>query len=278
MITLKEIISASRRTDLPQWFLPEVLRWFKQGFVDVPNPFSRKLYRVELVPAAVHSIVWWSKDFSRWLERASAFEEYTNTFQFTINTEQGTFLEPGIRTTLDERIAQFLTLVDQYGADAVNWRFDPIVFWDEGRANNLVNFDYIVQKLAPSGITSMAFSFATWYGKCVKRTQRRSFRFHQPSLDQMARTLSLLASTCANSGIAMRACCNPEIEQLGIENIARGRCIDGELLSKVAGTLAATQQDTGQRDACQCTRSRDIGRYDMVCKHGCLYCYANPQL
>ncbi|HMF32485.1 MAG TPA: DUF1848 family protein [Candidatus Lokiarchaeia archaeon] len=275
---LKQIISASRRTDLPRWFLPEVMQWFGQGFVDVPNPFSGRISRVDLTPDAVHSIAWWSKDFSRWLKNAEYFDAYTNSFQFTINAEQGTFLEPGLSSSLEERIDQFHDLAGRYGANAINWRFDPIVFWNGGQENNLSKFDFIAGQLARAGIARMTFSFATWYGKCMKRAKRHNFAYSEPSADQKYQTLFKLAKLCENLGIEMHGCCNPDLENMGIPNVAMGRCIDGEVLSGLAGKGSTTQQDTGQREACRCTRSRDIGRYDFECKHGCLYCYANPRV
>lgn len=73
--------------------------------------------------------------------------------------------------------------------------------------------------------------------------------------------------------------CAEEID-LSLYSIEHNRCIDPELISRLAPVDPALQmwlfgatKDKGQRQACDCILSKDIGRYN-TCSHGCLYCYA----
>jgi hypothetical protein len=52
-----------------------------------------------------------------------------------------------------------------------------------------------------------------------------------------------------------------------------GKCIDDELLKHLFGLDVSHTKDPGQRNACGCVVSKDIGMYD-TCLFGCQYCYA----
>ena len=56
------IISASRRTDIPAFYMPWFMNRLQAGFVRYPNPFGGQVYTVSLRPDDVHSIVFWSKN------------------------------------------------------------------------------------------------------------------------------------------------------------------------------------------------------------------------
>src|SRR3954471_10902643 len=67
----RRVISASKRTDIPAFYL----RWFldrvADGWVDVPNPMFRyasdplkRLSHVSLRSEHVQAIVWWSKNYA----------------------------------------------------------------------------------------------------------------------------------------------------------------------------------------------------------------------
>lgn len=55
--------------------------------------------------------------------------------------------------------------------------------------------------------------------------------------------------------------------------IAAGKCIDNDLLQREFGLLLPYVKDPGQRKACRCQVSKDIGVYN-TCLFGCQYCYA----
>ena len=267
---MKTIISASRRTDIPAFYMPWLIQCIQAGFADIVTPRGTHK-RVDLHPDQVHSIVFWSKNFCHFLRRKDLFKDYHLYFQFTVNDCPE--LEPHI-PGLKERLGQVKSLVESFGPARVHWRFDPVVFWDEGRKDNTGRFAYIAAKMAQTGVRHCTFSFCTHYRKTLTRTRAAGIPLYDPPLDVKRGTAVRLGRIARSFGIALFACSQAGLE--GIENVAEARCVDGAYLQNQFGERASLARDTGQRPQCHCTKSVDVGSYALHCRHGCLYCYANP--
>jgi len=63
----KIVLSASRRTDIPAFYLTWFMNSLDRGFFEVANPFNKRVARVPADPDTVDTIVFWSKDFGRFL-------------------------------------------------------------------------------------------------------------------------------------------------------------------------------------------------------------------
>ncbi len=273
---MKDVISASRRTDIPAFYLDWMIDRVRKGYVDVKNPlYPAQISRVSLKKEDVHSIVFWSKDFSRFLTQASEFSDYNLFFHFTVNDSK--ILEPNI-PSLNQRLLQMKQLVNEYDSKVIIWRFDPIVFWKEKDEikDNLGSFDKILSNMANLGIKKCFFSFATWYDKCKKRAEGKIFHYLVPSMKKRFQITRELASKCSEKGITMFACCNDDLVK--IHNVEKGKCIEGTLLSRLFKENCSQAKYPG-RETCGCTKNKDIGNYsEQVCHHSCLYCYANPKI
>ena len=254
---MKEVISASRRTDIPAYYLDRLISFIKQRFAEVKNPFSGVKYVVSLRPDDVHTLVLWSKNFRLFLGKSSFFEYYNLYFLFTINDMP--HLEPGIP-----------------GPERIAWRYDPVIFTGDGPVSDIETFSRIGEKIVNSGVTRTIFSFLDMYGKVRKRNKKLKLNLFDPPEEVKIEYAVKLAGVANELGLSLECCC----EKLGyIEGITESSCINGYLLSELAGEPAKLTKDTGQREACNCTLSRDIGSYyDMPCPNGCLYCYANPKI
>jgi len=87
----------------------------------------------------------------------------------------------------------------------------------------------------------------------------------------VASLLRRMADYTASAGMEIVSCAEPyDLREFGIRP---GKCIDDEFIQRVFGIRVPARKDTGQRPACGCVLSRDIGVYG-TCRHGCIYCYA----
>ena len=268
---MKTVISASRRTDLPAHYYDWLVESFRKGVAEVSRPYNRGVVQVDLHSEQIHTIVFWSKDFSNLLRDRERWKPYHLYFQFTLN--HCPELEPNV-PPLEMRLDQLQILASEWGAERINWRFDPIVFWERGQRNNLEGVERIADVAASVGIRQCTFSFMTHYAKTKSRGKRLGIEFYDPPLEQKIEIASRLTNLLMARGIVLSACCNPEL--LGIEGIQAARCINGPLLSRLAGEACDNRKDPSQRGSCGCTRSVEIGSYWMTCPHACRYCYAQP--
>ena len=122
------VISASRRSDIPAFYMTWFMQCIERGEFAVTNPFNRRVTRVPATAPPVHTIVFWSKNFGPFLEAGWGDHlirrGYHLFFQFTLNSED-LLLEPNL-PALSQRLEQLHRLSDRFGPQAVNWRLDPI--------------------------------------------------------------------------------------------------------------------------------------------------------
>jgi hypothetical protein len=277
---MKQIISASRRCDIPafqgDWFLERV----QAGFVGVRNPFSHKIQPVSLRPAEVSAIVFWSKNYQPFLpvlEKITSLYQGRFLFHFTVNGFSGlakTLLEPNTPQA-DPALATVQALSREYGAEKILWRFDPIIFSDlTPPEERLTVFRDLAEQLA--GMTCRCHvSFVDLYGKVRRRFAEMEaagkIRFVKPALSAQVAFLKELKPIAAGVGIQLFTCCEDEVGAAA--GVPKGHCIDAELLRRLYPTQEFPEKIRPSRKQCGCYLSRDIGSY-RTCNHECVYCYA----
>jgi len=285
----KTVISASRRTDIPAFYMPWFMDRIKSGFFEVVNPYNRQTKKVPATPAEVHTIVFWSKNFQPFLKKKWGKKlqkaGYHLFFNFTINSESSR-LEPHV-PPLDVRLDQLEQLCNQFGSRAVNWRFDPICFF-KNRSNdgpvqdNLSDLDRIAEKAAKVGIKRCITSFMDAYPKIEKRLAALpGFSFSDPPLKAKQQIILKIEKILACGNINLKLCCEKDVLDALPDNtsVTQSACIPSDLLVELFGGNLDLKKDTGQRiqKGCGCKVSVDIGSYHQhPCYHNCLFCYANP--
>ena len=275
-----EIISCSRRTDIPAFYYDWLQECLKNKYVIVKNPYNKSTYMVDLSPERVHSICLWSKSFANVLKNPGYLSLYNLYFQFTI-TGYSRFLEPNVVDT-NVALRQMEQLARRYSPQQINWRFDPIILSIRGENEptpdnfaraRLKVFEALCRDISSFGVNRCTISFLCLYKKVEQRMKASKFTYLIPSQQQQIELVSQLVEIADKYGTTIYTCTSPIIE--GVPGVKKGHCIDGAYLEALFGKRASHAKDAGQRKECGCTRSRDIGAYSgQSCGHGCLYCYA----
>ncbi len=289
------IISASRSTDIPafhaQWFFNRL----KAGYCRWSNPFNGRAVYVSF--EHVRAFVFWTKNAAPMLPFLPELDRrgVPYYFQFTINDYDAEGLEPHV-PPLAERLATFKRLSQMLGKERVIWRYDPLLLTDTITVEKLLaRVERIGQELSPY-TEKLVFSFAdiAGYAKVEKNLTEAGVHFREfdaTSMHAFAAGLSRLLGAWDITG-----CTCAEAVDLSAYGIGHNRCIDGELLLRISGNAPAflnafgveppadpsglptidsiRLKDKGQRKACGCIVSKDIGQYN-TCPHLCRYCYAN---
>jgi hypothetical protein len=264
------IVSASRRTDIPNYYSDWFFNRIDEGFVCVRNPMNpRQVSRVSLSPDVVDGIVFWTKNPAPMLKKLDRLRDYVYYFQFTL-TPYGKDVEPNLPSKNDALVPAFQALADRIGKNRVVWRYDPILF------NEKYTFDYHLQYFE-----ALARRLAGYTDRCTVsfldayRHIRRAtdlLKIAEPDLSQKEALMRRFVQIAGEAGMTMDTCAEAiDLSRLGV---GHARCIDPQRLEALGGYPLDIPKDKNQRPECGCAAGVDIGAYD-TCRNGCLYCYAN---
>jgi hypothetical protein len=279
------IISASYKTDIPTFYGDWFMNRLRAGSCQMVNPYGGQVYTISLRREDVDGFVFWTKNIGPFLRHLPEIQArgYPFVVQHSLTGYPRT-LETHVADPA-RTVAHLHALRERFGPRVAVWRYDPILFTSlTPPAWHRDNFAWLAEALR--GICDeVVISFAQLYYKtrrnleAAARQQGFTWREHErlaaaeeadggESAREMVRALAGMA---AAQGMRLTICAQPQYLVPGLAEAAR--CVDAERLSDVAGQPIAASRQTGNRPACACAASRDIGAYD-TCPHGCVYCYA----
>ena len=306
------IISASRSTDIPAFYAKWFFNRLAKGYCVWYNPFNRKPYYVSFKRCKV--IVFWTKNpkpimpYLHELDRRG-IHYY---FQVTLNDYEQEGFEPNV-PALQDRIETFKELSRKIGKEKVIWRFDPLIVTKNLTLDDLVQKIRNVGECLKGYTDKLVFSFVDVrpYKKvqsnliketnCFTRENVLSAEMNHAQRMELLDGLMKIRNAWQAEGwnLEMATCAEDvDYSQYGINH---NRCIDGELIERLfsedkgliyylhTGKIVEPDmfgeypplplkpknlKDKGQRAACGCIESKDIGAYN-TCSHFCVYCYAN---
>jgi len=285
------VLSASRSTDIPAFYADWMLDRLKAGYCTWTNPFNRDRFRVSFED--VHAIIFWSKNprpLIRYLDDVQALGFKNYYFQFTVNDYERERLEQNV-PSLASRIETFRELSSEIGSARVIWRFDPLLL------SSTVTVDVLLSRIQTIGrqlkdyTEKLVFSFADIkaYRKVVSNLRGTGCR--EFTVEEREAFVRGLADINKEFGFVL-ATCAEEIDLSGY-GIIHNKCVDDDLMVRLFNDdqvlmeflgaeydmidgwhIGKSKKDKGQRKACGCVVSKDIGMYN-TCPHLCRYCYAN---
>lgn len=307
------IISASRSTDIPAFYADWFFHRLEKGYSSWTNPFNG--VRLYVSYENTRFIVFWSKNPRPLLPYLHVLKERNIKcyIQYSLNDYEQEGLEKV--PPLASRIETFQLLVEQLGKGTVVWRFDPLILTDKISVDDLL---WKIQKIGDQlkdYTEKLVFSFAdiSIYKKVRHNLKISGIQYQEWEKDQMVEFAEKLSAMNLERGWNFQlATCGEEID-ITKYNITRNRCIDGDLIARLAWDdkelmdfmkikikdvpppslfgepelprgaillphnhyfISTHKKDSGQRPFCECMASKDIGEYN-TCPHLCEYCYAN---
>jgi len=273
---MKNVISASRRTDIPAFYLKWFTNQVENRKVSVANPFNRnQIKEVSLSPKDVAWIVFWSRNYHTFLKTYHSFDQFRLFFHFTINPPNK-ILEPDMIPP-EQAFKQLEKLARLYGPECIIWRYDPLVFfkqYDLIESNHDLNlFHQYVRRVESLGLNKCYISIVHLYSKVLKRAQQTEhFKYITLETKNRNSLLQDMVDTASLYGIQLYSCSNDALSE--VSGIHKGQCIDGKLLNEL-GSEEVSEKPHLTRPECGCTLSIDIGDYVATgCRYHCLYCYA----
>lgn len=259
------ILNVSGRTDIVAFYSEWFMNRYKEGFVDVRNPFNNKLVS-RIYFEDVDLIMFCTKNPLPIINR---LEEINKPIIFHVTiTPYKKDIEPNVppKSTIIESIKKLSEIV---GIDNLAIRYDPIFISDKYTIDYHIKAFKRLCSLLNGYVNKIIVSFIDDY-KNVRKNEKylnyRSFTEHDyksigENFSKIARKNNMTVQTCF------------EERNLTEYGFVKGECLSHELAYKLTGKTY--KKWTARKEGkCNCVQMVDIGVYNS-CKHFCKYCYAN---
>ena len=259
------ILNVSGRTDIVAFYTEWFMNRYKEGFVDVRNPFNPKMVsriRFENVDA----ILLCTKNPIPILNH---LKEINKPILFHVTlTPYNSDIEPNVppKGKIIEAIKKLSSIV---GIDNLYVRYDPIFISKKYSVEyHKKAFDKMCF-LLNGYVKQIIVSFIDDY-KNVRKNEK-SLNFKEFTEEDYKEIGTSFSESATKNGMSVQTCF--EDRNLSEYGFKIGECISHELAYNLTGKIYKNwTARKGQK--CNCVQLVDIGVYNS-CKHFCKYCYAN---
>ena len=259
------ILNVSGRTDIVTFYCDWFLNRYKEGFVDVRNPFNPSLVsRIHF--ANVEAILFCTKNPLPIIDHLKEIDKPI-LFQVTL-TPYKEDIEPKVPPK-KEIIASIKKLSKIVGIDHLWVRYDPIFLSDKYSVAYHQKAFAKMCSLLDGYVKQIIVSFID---DC--KNVRRNLKVLNPrkftEVDYMAIGISFSESARVH-GMTVQTCF--EERNLSEYGFKKGECLSHELAFRLTGKIYK-DWTAHKEKKCHCVQMVDIGAYNS-CGHFCKYCYAN---
>lgn len=259
------ILFVSGRTDIVAFYSKWFMNRYREGYVDVRNPFNPKLVsRINF--SNVDMFFFCTKNP---LPIIPYLKEFDKPILFHVTlTPYKKDIEPNVidKSKIIEGIKEISNII---GSDNVVVRYDPIFI------NDVYTIDYHkrafkrVCDLLNGYVKRIIVSFLDDYKNVQKNMgylkpkalTEEMYKEIGESFGEYTRSNGMIVQTCFE---------NRNLVEYGF---VKGDCLSRELALKMTGKKYS-KQTLRKGGKCECVQMVDIGVYN-TCKHMCKYCYAN---
>ena len=256
------ILNVSGRTDVVAFYCKWFMNRYKEGFVDVRNPFYPKLIS-RIYFEDVDLIVFCTKNPIPILNCLKEIDKPI-IFQVTL-TPYKKDVEPNV-ISKGKIILAIKKLKDLVGIDNLYVRYDPILINDRYTLDyHIKAFEHLCEILN-GYVKHIIISFVDDY----KNVQKNMKFLRLKNIDdEMKKKIAINFSKIAKeNGMSIQTCY--EDDNLVKYGFSGDVCVSKEIAYK----LTEKKFRKWQARKCGCAEMVDIGVYNS-CRHFCKYCYAN---
>lgn len=260
------ILNVSGRTDVVAFYSKWFINRYKEGFIDVRNPFYRNLVsRINFVD--VDAILFCTKNPLPILKDLKCIDKPI-LFHVTI-TPYKKDIEPNVPPK-GKIIEAIKTLSRMIGIDNIYVRYDPIFI------SRKYTLDYHIKafshlcSLLNGYVKRIIISFIDDYKNVRKNLKTINYRsFTEKDYEVIGRNFSEIAH---KNNMTVQTC--SENNNLTEYGFLKEDCMSHTLAFRLTGKTNFKLWKARKDKKCNCVEMVDIGVYNS-CKHFCKYCYAN---
>lgn len=259
------ILNVSGRTDIVAFYSEWFMKRYRDGFVDVRNPFNQKLVS-RIYFDDVDAILFCTKNPLPIIDYLKEIDKPI-IFQVTL-TPYKNDIEPNVidKNVIIGAIKQLSGIV---GIDNLYIRYDPVFLSDRYNLEYHKRAFNRLCELLDGYVNKFIISFIDDYKNVrnnmnvlrVKGFTSNDYKEIGESFSKSAREHGMTVQTCF------------EEVNLVEYGFVKGECLSREMAFKLTGKTYK-KWSARKEQKCNCVQMVDIGVYNS-CNHFCKYCYAN---